>query len=452
MRPLVRKITGIGCAILLLPCFAGGCRKRPAESTPNAAQVSEQQIRNALDDLFAYIKIARTDKIYSYCEDSSAAEEYIQSVIECAGNKALETACSRVRMTVGKVIVREASATVEMKVTCCDDTAVLKEALEINGFADESKVADAISSAPLTEKDLSLKVRRSGDGWKLDTKSTDALFEALFGFLKTSNLIAVPEETIPQTNKVDISVYDAYWVDTRGEETGGYHCSDGTICLYVYTWNTYNNVEIYYQYEDRTGEVLYTNSFLMKSSTDWIACSWCPTKPVPEGEITCRLYEPSGENFYVSRIGIYSDDVPLPFPVTWFLTSGWRSEYGEEIEIYPADVTHLIYHAQALKFYKDLDLVYRFLDEEGQVLFEGEMSITEYTDTFEFTWEPEEFFEGGEKITLEVTTKEGNPFLKEEVMIDLPELPEESDVAPSDGSSQTSETKAGSVKGGIKKN
>ena len=386
MKSAGKKIVSLCCVITLLPGMVGGCRKRPADTTPDPVAVAEKQIRNTLDDFFAYVKMTRVDKISSFCADSGAASSYIQSVSDAVGSAALEAACGRIKAEITELFAQENEGTVKVKFSCCDEATVIMQALEQEGFSDSRALKSAIESAPSSEKELSLRLVK-GDSWKFDADSSNRILSEMLGFLLTSGLIAPPQETSHGTPKLNISVFDSYWVDTSGNETGGYHCSGEKICLYVYTWNTYSNVDIRYEYVDASGDVLYTNDYSMKNSTDWIACSWRPSSAIPEGELFCRLYEPSGELFHTASIGIFPDGAMLPFPITWMDNGFWADENGVRVDFYPADAALIEYHTQALKFYKDLSLTYRFLDEEGKILYEGKMYVDESTDIFVFSWD-----------------------------------------------------------------
>ena len=439
MKSAGRRILSIGCVILLLPGLICSCKKRNTGNTSDASSAAEQKIRTLVDDLFAYIKIARTDKISSFFEDENEVENSLSEVKEKAGTKAFEAACRRVDAEIKTVAFQGEEGLVHLDISCASDLWVTGKASETDGFEDQNKLSEAVSSAPSITKEIMLVLYQDETSWKITSDCGKELLDELFGFLKDSGLIAEPKDTTKEPVSLNISVFDAYWVDPKGKETGGYHCSEEKICLYIYTWNTYSNVEIRYDYEDSAGNLLYSNTFLMKSNTDWIACSWRPAQALPEGEIYCRVYEPNGDEFHTSKVGIYKDDAMLPFPITWISGSSWLGDVGEFVSDYPEEAAALRYRGRAMKTYKDLSLTYRFLDEQGEVLYEGTMEITESTDVFEFVYIPEEPLTGGSVITLEVLTKEGNPFLTQEVTIRMPE-PEITGTEESDASSSPSKS------------
>jgi len=383
-----RKIASLCCAIVILSGVSFGCRRRPAETTPDAASVAAERIRNTLDDLFAYVKISRADKVCAYCENEQEASSYLSGIRENVGEAVLEAVCRRVGMTILDVDADEKSGRARVKVSGVDGDGVVSEAAGMGGFPSSSELQKAIDAVGSVEKELTLDLLFS-DSWKLRSESADMLLKELFGFLEYDGLIAEPEETSHEPKKLDISVYDSYWVNTGGREVGGYHCSADKVCLYVYTWNTYSNVDIRYEFVDESGAVLYTNVFSMKNNTDWIACSWRPSADLAEGELRCRVYEPTGELFHTSAVRIFPDGVILPFPVTWMDACFWADEAGVKVDFYPADAPLLEYHAQSLRHYEDLYLKYRFLDEDGNVLYQGDLEVTDLTDTFVFSWDRE---------------------------------------------------------------
>ena len=160
----------------------------------------------------------------------------------------------------------------------------------------------------------------------------------------------------------------------------------------------------------------------MKNNTDWIACSWSPSAALPAGEVFCHVYDTNGDLVYISNIGIYADDALIPYPITWLSTSSWIGADGLPVTEYLADTASIDYEGKALKFYKDLELLYQFTDAEGTVLFEGTMSVTESTDTFRFSYVPEVPFEQDTTVTLTVTTSDGTPFLNAQIGIVMPEV------------------------------
>ncbi|MBO4474532.1 MAG: hypothetical protein J5750_06430 [Clostridiales bacterium] len=382
------KIISICCVIVILSGVSGGCRRRPAETTPDASSVAAQKIRNTIDDLFAYFKMARADKAGAVCEEPDAVSSYLEGLSEEVGEPTLEVVCKRIGVEILDVTASAETGRADVKISCADGAAVIAEASEKSGFADARELRAAIENAPSIEREMSLSFIYN-DSWKLDKASADLLLDEFFGFLQYEGLIAPPQETSHEPKRLDISVYDSYWVNTSGREVGGYHSSTEKVCLYVYTWNTYSNVDIAYEFTDESGQVLYTNSFSMKNNTDWIACSWKPSSSIPEGELLCNLYEPTGELFHTSAVRIYPDGAILPFPVTWMDTSFWADEAGEKVDFYPADTPVLEYHAQSLRFYKDMDLFYKFLDEDGNILYEGKIYVGDSTDDFVFAWNRE---------------------------------------------------------------
>jgi hypothetical protein len=187
----------------------------------------------------------------------------------------------------------------------------------------------------------------------------------------------------------------------------------------------------------------------MKNNTDWIACAWNPNKMIPEGNLYCRLYDPNGDEFLTTMTHIYPNGEILPFAITFTDDGYWADGSGLPVDIYPAETQIMEYHTKSLKFYKDLDLVYKFVDDEGNVLYENTMQVKDLTDTFVFTWnreglepllqEPSETEETGTSsasetsdptettlppepkfITLEVTTSGGQMFLITQIEIQSP--------------------------------
>lgn len=442
----------------MLPGLTCACHKKKSKG-PDDAAVAEKQIRNTLEDYFAYIKIAKTDNINSLCEDEPYSREYIRDVTSKVGTKVFDATCRRVSAQVVSITSSEDEGIAKVNLTYCDPENVLAAAGE-GGYKDNNKLANYIDSAPSASKELSLVLRYKDGSWKIVAKSVGDIFDTVFGFLKTEGLLAEPDHPDTMAPVKSMSVYDAYWVDSNGDETSGYHCSEEQVCLYVYTWNTYSNTEITYEYFDNAWNSVYTNTFLMKSNTDWIACSWRPEQPLPEGYLYCRLYEPNGMEFLTTITYVYPDGEILPFAITFLEDSSWVDTQGLPVKEYPADTPVLEFHAKALKSYKDLDLVYRFLDEDGNVLYESTLKVDQLTDTFIFAWnregldplfqepsesetetsetktttgtsEPTETTEPPKpkNITLEVYTTEGQLFIIDSVQILTPDAEAESSVS-----------------------
>lgn len=460
MKRLGRKIASLSCVIVLLAGSACACRFKESPPTTNENDANMKLINNTIDDFFAYVKIADTKRIPAYFENSTESEKTISHAYENAGEKAFEVWCNKIHAEAKITGIGAKAADVELTITCRDDAAILENAPEDGAFADAGKLSDAIRSAPFSTKTIKVGFVKK-ETWVFDEASTEELLDVLFGFLQTDGLIAQPEESSTGKNEVPISVYDAYWVDTKGEETGGYHCSTKNICLYVYTWNTYSNVDIKYEYMDSSGNILYTNSFLIKNNTDWIACAWKPANVLPAGDIYCRLYEPSGEEFHTSKVTIFNDGEIIPFPITWMETSGWVDSNEKPVEYYTENDAAFEYRGYSLKTYQELSLKYRFVDDDGNVLYEDKMEIGQETDAFRFCMElpegytiyPEETGETTEEptrktsvaeeptdptepaepkhITLIVETKDGQPFLQSTVEIrkaDASIIPDETEM------------------------
>ena len=443
MKRAGTKIAGLGCVIVLLAGLACACGPRESPPTEDENQVNIKLIYNMIDDFFAYVKIADTKRMPTYFEDSEAAENAIHSAVDNVGEKAFEEWCNKITAQAEVTGIGSQSADLDITITTRDETAIMENATTDGAFADAGELSDAIHTAPFVTKTITVKLVKE-EKWVFASAGSDDLLDTLFGFPQKDGLIAPPEESTTGKNELPISVYDAYWVDTKGQETGGYHSSDGKICLYVYTWNTYSNKEISYEYTDAAGNLLYSNSFLMKNNTDWIACSWSPSAALPAGEICCHVYDTNGDLVYISNVGIYADDDLIPFPITWLSTSHWVGADGLPVVEYLTDTTLISYEGKALKFYKDLELSYQFTDAEEQVLFEGKMVLTDSTDTFIFSFVPQVPFEQETTITLTVTTSDGTPFLTQQIRIVMPEVFETDDHGnPIAAPSATTAAKAG---------
>lgn len=443
MKRAGRKIASLGCVIVLFAGIACACGPRESPPTTDENQANIKLINNMIDDFFAYVKIADTRRMPTYFEDSAEAESAIRTAYENVGQNAFEEWCNKIYAEAEVTSIGPKSAGLDITITVRDEAAIMENATTDGAFADAGELSDVIHTAPFTTKKIAVDLVKD-EKWVFASEDSEKLLDVLFGFLQTDGLIAPPEESTTGKNELPISVYDAYWVDTKGEETGGYHSSDGKICLYVYTWNTYNNKEISYEYTDAAGNLLYSNSFLMKNNTDWIACSWSPSAALPAGEVCCHVYDTNGDLVYISNIGIYADEDLIPYPITWLSNSHWVGADGLSVTEYLADTTIISYEGKALKFYKDLELTYQFIDAEEQVLFEGKMSVTDSTDTFIFSYNPEVPFEQDTTVTLSVTTSDGTPFLTQQIQIVVPEVIETDENGnPVETPSETTAVKAG---------
>ena len=385
MTGTCRRIISFGCAILLLSGVLLGCKKRPAESTPDAVSVAQKKIRNTLDDLFAYIKIGRTEKICTYCEDEAAAETTLSPITESRAKGAFPVCGERISLKEVSIDTNGEKADVTITISLYDTNDILDQARQAGGFSDEKALSEAIRKAPEVKRELTVSMRR-GEDWKILPDSMTSFLSTLYGFLSEPDILAEEAPTETKQHEVDLSVYDAYWVDGNKNETIAYYESASTVCLYVYTWNTYSNVNVEYHYEDEDGNLLYSNSFLMKSNTDWIACSSKPGKALNPGQIRIRLFSPSGDEFFTKTVQICKDSEKLPFPVTWMDGGMWLDETGTKVDFYPAEATHIEFSIQAMKFYGDMDLLYTFTDGNGNVLSKGKIYIDEKTDTFTFSF------------------------------------------------------------------
>lgn len=425
MTRSAKKILSIGCVILLLSGTASSCKKRNTGSSQDASAVAETQIRNTLDDFFAYIKIAKTDKIGDRTDDPDRVKEYLQEVTEVSGNKPFETACRRVDAEVVSVTSSDKKGSAKVKISYADPMAVKEKATQEGGFADIGKLSEEIADVSVITDEFAMDLVYEDGAWKIKSGSTKDLLKVLFGYLTEKDLIAEVPETTKEPAPLNISVFDAYWVNEKGMEVGGYHCSSNDICLYVYAWNSYTNVDIKYEYIDVSGEILYTNSFHMKRDTDWIACAWKPGRTLPEGDIYCRLYDPSGEEFHTSKVTIYNDAEKIPFPITWMEDSGWFDKDGNPVEFYTKDAALFEYRGSSLKPYQGLSLKYRFVDDEGTVLYEGKMDIEQETENFTFSMELPEGYTIYPEDTAKTTKETSASSTETEETTTEPAVPEE---------------------------
>ena len=128
MTHSAKRILSIGCVILLLSGTVSSCKKRNTGNSRDASAVAEQQIRNTLDDFFAYIKVAKTDKISARSDDPAPLEEYLREVTETSGTKPFETSCRRVDAEVVSVTSSGEEGSAEVKVSYADPQTIKEKA------------------------------------------------------------------------------------------------------------------------------------------------------------------------------------------------------------------------------------------------------------------------------------------------------------------------------------
>ena len=430
-----KAISAVCLSLSVILALSGtACKKRVSDNGDAQAEArAEKQVRNSIDDLFAYIKMSRFDKIGALCSGSASDVDRILEIKEGPEGEALEAAGSRVKGEITSVTISldPLFARAEVKITQVDfhEVAILAYTGH-NGFSDAKELKSAVESAESEEITVTLSLVYQ-EKWVLTESSMHTLMETLYGSFLEEKLLAEPTESSTEAPQITISVFDSYWVDRKGNETKGYHCSDTKICLYCYTWNTYNNLEVRYQYEDISGQILYENTYTVRNNSDWICCSWPVSSPLPEGPIRINLYGPSDVLFHTAETTIYPDDQMIPFPMDIY-TCGWLDAEQMEVGYYYADTEYICYMITTLKYYEGLKLKYQFLDEEGEVLFEGTITANDMTDTFYFVWDEDiEIPEDLKMLHLVVTTSIGEPFCEADIPIETP-LVEESELLPQD--------------------
>ncbi len=172
MTHSAKRILSIGCVILLLSGTVSSCKKRNTGNSRDASAVAEQQIRNTLDDFFAYIKVAKTDKISARSDDPAPLEEYLREVTETSGTKPFETSCRRVDAEVVSVTSSGEEGSAEVKVSYADPQTIKEKAALAGGFADIGKLSESISTAPVVTKEFKLDMHHVDGSWKITSRST----------------------------------------------------------------------------------------------------------------------------------------------------------------------------------------------------------------------------------------------------------------------------------------
>ena len=392
--------------------------KNPFVSGTEDQARAESQVRTTIDDFFAYLKTCHFEKMATLTDGSSTAPDTLTSMLETPLAPSLEAACGRIRADIKSVSADpdEKTAEVTVSISYIDQEYLLNSSKSSeDGFASEKALKSAIESVPSSDIDMELDLAYD-EKWRLTGASMDSIYDSLFSFFDLPELIAAepePDEDIPV---LGISVFESYWVDRQGNETSGYHCSDTKICLYCYTWNTYKNVTVRYEYTDINGQVLYENTYTISNNSDWICCVWPVNTPLPEGPLYIKLYEPAGVLFHTKEVRIYPDGEILPFPME-VVYSCWNTADGEEVGSYMADTDYISYQVVTLNFYKSLELKYEYTDDEGNVLYEGKYCDSENTDHFYFAWEGCVIPEEVTVLHLSVKTAEDEPFCQADILI-----------------------------------
>lgn len=443
-----RVLCAVCCVALILPGLLGGCRRKTASETKDPAVVAEKQIRERLNDLFAYIKTSTYSQIPPFSRDSEETEDLLQSLRQDDRKTAFDTAGGHTTMRILDLRADTPKATIRMEITCYDGEEILKKARETGGFSEEKALVDAIRNAPLTTKEITISMSMWEDVWTIASDDMEELLRSIYGFLDSDELLADEKETEPTDPVQKIFVGDSYFIDENKEETIAFHSSEKTICFYAYTTTATKDETIRYRYEDPAGNVLYENAFLMVSGTQWIACSWRPQGPIAVGEVRIHVLEESGIEICSASAMIVPDQAPLPYPA--FVKEGfWSNARGEKVEAYCAEDRTISYTLTTSKPHQDLTLKYRFLNEQGQILKEDVLVLDAPTDTFVFTWALDEMPDVGSEengepteqttvetvegqtdepiklpadstIYLEITTSDDRPFSQAEIGI-LPE-------------------------------
>ncbi|MBP5491341.1 MAG: hypothetical protein J6Y08_00675 [Clostridiales bacterium] len=422
MRQEGKRILASVCVAVMLFCLPlCGCKKKIFIDTAEQSRVeSQKKITNLLDDFFAYVKMGRIDKIGALVDEPGPAIEKLQALMDSSRKDACSAVCSLVSAQIQDVYVdgNEGYATILLSYPD------LERAHPEEGdtpFSSEKELKDAILRSQSLSVSMRLKLVEK-EKWLLSSDALETIYSTVFAYLETEDLVVTePSDTKPPYDP-DISVFDSYYVDPKGDVIGGYTKDTSKICLYIFTWNTYSNLSVTYQFEDETGTLLYENSYVVQNNSDWIPCSWRPSAPLTTGRIFCNVYSPSGKLFLTKEIGIYEDEVSIPFPVEMDSCS-WCAEDGTDVLSYMDDAQYVEFVFNAMKFYDDLILNFRIEDEEGGVLFEGVFDEGGATNTFRFIWDKDVDIKGKTKLSIYVTTEKGNPFWQADISV-LP-VPEE---------------------------
>ena len=290
-------------SIILSGCNNSGKKK-------GKKRTAEQHAAAMLDDVCAYIKSAKIEKIEKMLSGRSKWAGTLENYRESEVKDVFEAARKRIDYSIEDVEADEKEGEGEaLIVFTYFDTKDFRK--QITHDSTNRELVKAIEGAKEERIEVEVELVYDDD-WLIEGESFDDISEALFAFIEDLGMDTVPAPTAPHTSKAQ-PLPDTYcaWYDTNFDEVEAYHQTTDRIRLMLSFWDPVPKQTLTYEFEDYDGNIT-EGSIDIDDGENMVYIDWYPTYQIPVGWISCTIYDAGGTLVTVACVEIIDDNLPLP--------------------------------------------------------------------------------------------------------------------------------------------
>lgn len=294
--------------VMIVSIILSGCNNSGKKNKKKRSP--EQRATAMLDDVCAYIKSAKYEKIEDMISGRSKWAGTLENYRDSEVKDVFEAARKRIKYSIEDVKADEDDGEGEAVIVFTYfDTKDFRK--EITHDSTAREIVKAIEGAK--DKKIEVEVELVyDDDWMIEGESFDEISVALFDFIEDLGMDTIPAPTTSQTSKIP-AVQESYyaWYDLNFDEVDAFHQTTDRIRLMICFWDPAQKQTLTYEFEDYEGNMCEGSVDIEDGDTS-VYIDWYPAYTIPVGWISCTVYDGSGNLVTVACVEIIDDNEPLP--------------------------------------------------------------------------------------------------------------------------------------------
>ena len=347
-------------SVMIVSIILSGCNNSGKKSGKKSR--AEKDATAMLDDVCAYIKSAKYDKIERLIDGRSKWLGTLENYAQAEVKGIFEAARKRIDYSIEDVVADEDEGEGEaVLVFSYFDTKDMRK--KISSDSTDKKIIEAIKEANDKEIEVEVEIVYDDDEWLIDGGSFDEVSKELFSFIEDLDMDTVPAPTTEKTTtpKELVVNYEA-WNDEDYLEVEGYHQSTDLVRLTLSFWDPCPKQTFTYEFEDEQGNIT-QGSIDVDDDTYIVHIDWNPGYKLPVGWIACTVYAEDGTLLTVACVQIYDDNEQLPVKFYCYECE-MTDEAGIPVPGYHASDTALSAYVRINEF-KGVEITYALVEGNG---------------------------------------------------------------------------------------
>jgi len=378
-----RIAAGLLIVCVILSCMCG-CKKSKKKGS-KLEKSPEEQTEALLDDFCAFLKSGRYDRLEKLVDGESQEIGNLQTYSMSEVSGILDASLKELSFKIEKVEKDGDGTKAEMTVNYFSTADLVESVEDTDTPRDVEKKIGEVAKVTLSF-DMHAVLT---DQWQVAHEDVDFFLKSLFGYIRLLNFgTEATSPTDPKSAFIPFSVYETYWYDAKYNNVPGLHETEKEIRNYLVTWDYYNKVEVRYEFVDANGDIVDSGTMELLGNTDIIDIALNPTRKLPIGMLTCKVYDPDGKCFSEASIEVFKDGTRIPVDFD-FVGPIMLDELGNVVTEYPFGTEYIAGRINSSVSYKDIQLDYKVFTQDdykskGKPVSEGTLLPPEGQEASEY--------------------------------------------------------------------